>query len=182
MAAPSTGAPSCDTPDIESEDTAFTFEHPSAARQHRGRCQLISQENLLQPITQNALLQRNNRERLLLGLQHLWGSVMAHASDEVGRPSKEELFELVVASSLDIAIFTVDTAGIITSWNVGAERLFGHSEAEMLRRSSDLVFVSEDRAVGVPAQERSAARTYGRALDERCTCAKTVRAFGRQAC
>jgi hypothetical protein len=32
---------------------------------------------------------------------------------------KNELFELIVESSTDFAIFTVDARGFVTSWNVG---------------------------------------------------------------
>jgi PAS domain S-box-containing protein len=82
-------------------------------------------------------------------------------------PSKEELFELVVESSIDFAIFTVDPNGTTTSWNVGAERLFGYTEEEMLGYSADVIFTPEDRAATAPEKERSDARANGRAADER---------------
>jgi PAS domain S-box-containing protein len=81
--------------------------------------------------------------------------------------SKEELFELVVESSTDFGIFTMDSGGIITSWNGGAERLFGYSESEVVGRSADVIFTPEDRAEGAPEQERTGARRDGRAADER---------------
>jgi PAS domain S-box-containing protein len=82
-------------------------------------------------------------------------------------PSKEELFELLVESSVDFAIFTIDPNGLITSWNVGAERLFGFVEDEMLGCSADGIFTPADRAAGAPQKERSEASTNGRATDER---------------
>jgi PAS domain S-box-containing protein len=88
-------------------------------------------------------------------------------SFERAAPSKEELFELVVESSTDFAIFTMDRNGATTSWNVGAERLFGYTEVEMLGFSADVIFTPEDRAAGAPAKERSEARADGRAADER---------------
>jgi PAS domain S-box-containing protein len=88
-------------------------------------------------------------------------------SFERAAPSKEELFELVVESSTDFAIFTMDRNGATTSWNVGAERLFGYTEVEMLGFSADVIFTPEDRAAGAPAKERSEARANGRAADER---------------
>lgn len=92
---------------------------------------------------------------------------MPDKSFERATPSKEELFELVVESSTDFAIFTMDRNGATTSWNVGAERLFGYAEVEMLGFSADAIFTPEDRAVGAPAKERSEARANGRAADER---------------
>jgi PAS domain S-box-containing protein len=82
-------------------------------------------------------------------------------------PSKSELFELIVESSTDFAIFTVDPAGLATSWNVGAERLFGYPAEEMVGGFADLVFTPEDRAGGAPERERAAALQQGRAFDER---------------
>jgi PAS domain S-box-containing protein len=82
-------------------------------------------------------------------------------------PTKEELFELVVQSSIDFAIFTTDSGGVVTTWNEGAERLFGYAEDEMIGISADLIFTGEDRARGVPENERSKARINGWAADER---------------
>jgi PAS domain S-box-containing protein len=82
-------------------------------------------------------------------------------------PGKEELFELIVESSTDFAIFTIDPNGITTSWNVGAERLFGYAESQIIGVSGDVIFVPEDRAAGAPEWERRQARRAGQALDER---------------
>jgi PAS domain S-box-containing protein len=87
-----------------------------------------------------------------------------------GRPSslsKAELFELIVESAHDFAIFTTDLSGLTTSWNIGAERLFGFPETEIVGSSADVVFTPEDQREGVPNQERLKAATNGRALDER---------------
>jgi PAS domain S-box-containing protein len=84
-----------------------------------------------------------------------------------GIPQKEELFELIIESSTDFAIFTMDANGLTTSWNIGAERLFGYAEDEIIGVTADVIFVPEERKAGVPEQERSQARLKGRALDER---------------
>jgi len=88
-------------------------------------------------------------------------------SFERAPPDKEELFELIVESSIDFAIFTVDSIGLTTSWNVGAERLFGYAADRILGRSADVIFTAEDRAAGVPEKERSEASIHGRAADDR---------------
>src|SRR6185295_15852760 len=45
-----------------------------------------------------------------------------------------------------VAIVTLDLAGVVTSWNPGAERLFGHPSAEALgQRMEDLVSTPEGR-------------------------------------
>lgn len=82
-------------------------------------------------------------------------------------PTKEELFELIVESSTDFAIFTTDSTGVTTSWNVGAERLFRYSQSDILGQSADVIFTDEDRREGAPERERSIASADGRAVDER---------------
>jgi PAS domain S-box-containing protein len=93
-------------------------------------------------------------------------SVSNKQSEGIG-PSKEELFQVLVDSSTDFAIFTTDRYGETTSWNIGAERLFGFSEGEMLGRSADIIFTPEDRAEGAAEKERLTARSDGSANDER---------------
>jgi len=88
-------------------------------------------------------------------------------SSELVVPGKEELFELIIDSATDFAIFTTDTSRIVTSWNIGAERLFQYAEADIVGSPSDWLFVPEDRAAGVPEKEMLQAVANGRALDER---------------
>jgi two-component system CheB/CheR fusion protein len=61
----------------------------------------------------------------------------------------------------------MDTDGNIVSWNKGAERVFGYTEAEIVGQSCDLIFTQEDRALGVPYDEQRRALKDGRAEDER---------------
>ena len=88
---------------------------------------------------------------------------------------KAALFELIIESARDFAIYTTDLAGLVTSWNVGAERLFGYTADEILGSSSDVVFPSEDRGDG--ARERLKAAADGRAEDERWHQRKDGRRF-----
>lgn len=61
---------------------------------------------------------------------------------------REEFFGAVVASSNDV-IVTKSLDGIITGWNVAAERLFGYTAEEAIGNSIDLI---------VPAERRSEVR------------------------
>ncbi|MGI4880739.1 MAG: sensor histidine kinase [Janthinobacterium lividum] len=84
-----------------------------------------------------------------------------------GSIASESLFEVIVESATDYAIFTTDVDGTVTSWNVGAARLFGFAEHEIIGQTGDQVFTPEDRAAGAPADERMRARRDGRATDDR---------------
>jgi two-component system CheB/CheR fusion protein len=81
--------------------------------------------------------------------------------------ARDERLRLVAESTRDFAIITMDGEGRVTSWNQGAELMFGHAEARMLSEPIDRIFVPEDRTAGQPEAERRQARERGRSLDER---------------
>jgi PAS domain-containing protein len=50
----------------------------------------------------------------------------------------EEQLRLIFENIRDYAVFTVSLENHITTWNTGAERIFGYSAAEVLGQSTDL--------------------------------------------
>ncbi|MGV3724478.1 MAG: ATP-binding protein [Actinomycetota bacterium] len=82
------------------------------------------------------------------------------------RASREQL-RLMVESVKDYALFTLDPTGRVTSWNTGAESVFGYGEGEILGEDGAILFTPEDRAVGAHIQEMTTARQQGHAADER---------------
>lgn len=81
--------------------------------------------------------------------------------------ASEERLRLVSESFLDFAIFTTDAEGSISSWNPGAQKIFGYSEDEILGRNGRILFTPEDQRKGESEKEIETARTRGRAADER---------------
>ena len=79
----------------------------------------------------------------------------------------EERVRVMVESVPDFAIFTMDTAGLIRTWNMGARQTFGYTEQEAVGQHTAIIFVPEDRATGEPENEMRNARENGRAIDER---------------
>ncbi|WP_420908472.1 sensor histidine kinase [Aureimonas altamirensis] len=73
----------------------------------------------------------------------------------------------IVNSAVDFAIITLDLDGNVTSWNVGAERILGWTEEEMLGKSADVFFTPEDREKATPNLEMQNAHEEGRGIDER---------------
>lgn len=55
----------------------------------------------------------------------------------------------------------------VTGWNVGAERVLGWTEAEVVGQPADVIFTPEDREAGAPEQEARGAVEQGRAEDVR---------------
>ena len=104
---------------------------------------------------------------------HIDGTVLTFIDITKRRAAEEELrlgeerMRLVAESTRDYAIITLDEQGVITSWNKGAELIFGYRKAEAEGAYYDFIFSAEDRAAGVPETELLAARTHGRSEDER---------------
>lgn len=74
----------------------------------------------------------------------------------------EERFELLVDSVIDYAIFMLDPAGHVTSWNTGAERIKGYAEDEIVGRHFSTFYTDEDRDSGLPEHLLGVARDRGR--------------------
>lgn len=79
----------------------------------------------------------------------------------------ERRMRIVAEGTRDYAIITFDDGGAITSWNAGAERIFGYTEAEMIGRSADVLSTEEDRANNVAQREFAEARLNGRTEEDR---------------
>jgi PAS domain S-box-containing protein len=86
---------------------------------------------------------------------------------ETSHQQTTEWYRRLIEEVHDYAIFLADREGRVISWNGGAERLLGWTEAEILGQSSFCIFVPEDLASGVAARELEKAATEGRAENER---------------
>ncbi len=68
-----------------------------------------------------------------------------------GRGETEELFRILVQGVTDHAIFMLSPAGVVTSWNIGAERIKGYTQSEIVGEHFSRFYTDEDKAAGVPA-------------------------------
>jgi len=78
----------------------------------------------------------------------------------------EERFRMLVDSARDYAIFMLDPAGNVATWNPGAQRIKGYAPEEVLGRHFSRFYTQEDIDRGKPAHELEVARTVGRCEDE----------------
>jgi two-component system, OmpR family, sensor histidine kinase VicK len=85
----------------------------------------------------------------------------------VGERMCDAPFRALVESVADYAIFTMDADGRVTSWNTGAERIFGFAASEIVGRSGAMLFTPEDVRAGAPEAELRQAASEGRAVDKR---------------
>jgi PAS domain S-box-containing protein len=72
------------------------------------------------------------------------------------------LYELLVRSVMDYAIYMLDAQGHVASWNPGAERIKGYSAEEIIGQHFSRFYTEEDRDAGVPARALRTAAETGR--------------------
>jgi PAS domain S-box-containing protein len=87
------------------------------------------------------------------------------AAEEALRHSEEQL-RLMLESIRDHAIFLLDPAGVITSWNAAAERLKGYAPQEIIGRSFTVFYSREEVAAGKPERALEEAARTGRYEEE----------------
>lgn len=78
----------------------------------------------------------------------------------------ERQFRLLVNGVTDYALYMLDPNGIITNWNVGAERIKGYMADEVLGQHFSRFYTDADRAAGLPARMLHLAEREGRAEAE----------------
>ncbi len=78
----------------------------------------------------------------------------------------ERSFRLLVEGVADYALYMLDPSGIITSWNIGGERIKGYSPEEILGQHFSRFYTEVDRANGKPARALGIARDKGRYEEE----------------
>src|SRR5215469_8905004 len=65
----------------------------------------------------------------------------------------EERFRLLVEGVQDYAIFMLDGEGLVTTWNIGADRLTGYRSEEILGQHYDSFYPKDELASGLPARD-----------------------------
>ncbi|KFN50177.1 ATP-binding response regulator [Arenimonas composti] len=80
--------------------------------------------------------------------------------------AREEMFQLLVERVRDYAIFMLDPAGIVMSWNRGAQRIKGYAAAEIVGHHFSRFYPEEALRAGWPQTELKLAAAEGRFEDE----------------
>lgn len=75
--------------------------------------------------------------------------------------ASEEQFRRLVKGVTDYALYMLDPEGRVASWNAGAQRIKGYSEAEIVGQHFSKFYVEEDRIKGEPARNLEIARKDG---------------------
>ncbi len=73
----------------------------------------------------------------------------------------EESFDLFVESVRDCAMYVLDTAGTVTSWNAGAQFIKQYRTDEIVGRHFSCFYTADDQAAGKPADALATASRDG---------------------
>lgn len=91
--------------------------------------------------------------------------------------AESQRLDLLINALTDHAIYMLDTAGRITSWNTGAERLKGYSATEIIGQHFSRFYSPDDRAAGLPDRTLEIAEREGRFEAEAWRIRKDGRGF-----
>ncbi|RAU82802.1 PAS domain-containing sensor histidine kinase [Pontibacter arcticus] len=83
-----------------------------------------------------------------------------------GLKESEERFRLLIDGVTDYAIFMLDAAGNVASWNQGAKRMKGYEASEIIGKFFSKFYNKEAVESGFPEYELQQARLVGRFEDE----------------
>ncbi|MFE1599677.1 hybrid sensor histidine kinase/response regulator [Methylobacterium sp. ID0610] len=87
---------------------------------------------------------------------------MAATKNIEATPIVDDRYRILVDSIVDYAIYMIDLHGNVISWNKGAQRFKGYTDAEIIGQHFSRFYTDEDRASGLPARALHIAATEGR--------------------
>jgi PAS domain S-box-containing protein len=78
----------------------------------------------------------------------------------------DDRYQLLIDAVQDYAIFMLDPAGRVASWNSGARKIKGYAPDEIIGRHFSVFYTPEDIAGDKPGRELALAAAQGRAEDQ----------------
>ncbi len=76
--------------------------------------------------------------------------------------SDEGRYRLLIDAVTDYAIYMLDSNGIVTSWNPGAQRIKGYAPSEIIGQHFSRFYTEEDQKQGIPALALETASRKGK--------------------
>ncbi|CZR69327.1 related to Two-component system protein A [Phialocephala subalpina] len=105
-------------------------------------------------------------------LLYMFVSIKETTSEHTDRESindqmdSSDSYRILVQQVKDYAMFMLDPAGLVKTWNVGAQLLKGYAKEEIIGRHFSTFYTPEDLAAGKPQKEIEIALREGKVEDE----------------
>ncbi|WP_414127730.1 PAS domain S-box protein [Rhizobium jaguaris] len=144
------------------EGTKPRFCSLLASRNVRGQCDRRGPRYLAHA----AIDAIRNAEGDLLGFAKITRDLSERRKAEVKLTRSEEQFRILVQGVADYAIYMLDPQGRVSSWNLGAQRIKGYTQREILGQHFSRFYTQEDRAAGLPWRALDIAAEDGRFENE----------------
>ena len=116
--------------------------------------------------TQTTTYGVRDRAGVLIGYSAVVRDVTAQRQTERALRDAERRFRLLIGGIAEYAVCTLDTNGIVTSWNLGAERITGFGADEIVGQHFSLFYAEEDRRAGQPFRALQKSAEDGHHEDE----------------
>jgi PAS domain S-box-containing protein len=98
----------------------------------------------------------------LIGFGKITRDITEHKAAQDALRKSEDQFRRLVQGVADYAIYMLSPEGVVTNWNLGAERIKGYSSAEAIGLHVSCFYTEGDRDEGVPTRALARAAREGR--------------------
>ena len=108
-------------------------------------------------------MSRNGIADFVLGVAT---DITGRKQSEMARQASDERFKVLVNGVKDYAIVMLGPDGLITTWNIGAERITGYREKEVAGQGIEMFYPDESRKAGHTAWLLAQAASTGSSVEE----------------
>ncbi|HEY8098104.1 MAG TPA: PAS domain S-box protein [Methylobacter sp.] len=98
----------------------------------------------------------------LIGYAKVTRDITERMQTQQALRASEERFRLLVQGVTDYALYMLSPEGLVTNWNVGAERIKGYTDDEIVGTHFSKFYSEEDQEAGAPARSLAVAMAEGR--------------------
>ncbi|MCA6124401.1 PAS domain S-box protein [Bradyrhizobium sp. WSM 1704] len=98
----------------------------------------------------------------LLGFVEVTRDISERLQTRESLLESERRYQQLVDAVIDYAIFQLDPAGYVTTWNPGAQRIKGYATDEVIGTNFSRFYTAKDRELGLPARALAEAAEKGR--------------------